>query len=174
MTNGTTYLVDSDVFITAKNLYYAFGLCPGSGRAFCTTTGRAGSSASTGFAANSSRAARQEDLVRWVKGEVPREFFLPVDADAVVSAYTEIMMWVQRHGRYFDHAKAKFATGADGWLVACAWVQGAAVVTNEREAPESRREIKLPDVCEEFGVEHPNVFEMLRALDVQFDWAEDR
>lgn len=29
MTKDTTYLVDSDVFITAKNLYYAFGLCPG-------------------------------------------------------------------------------------------------------------------------------------------------
>lgn len=38
-----------------------------------------------------------EDLVLWVKEEVPREFFLPVDADAVVTAYTEIMMWVQRH-----------------------------------------------------------------------------
>lgn len=66
-----------------------------------------------------------EDLVRWVKEEVPREFFLPVDAEAVVRAYTEIMMWVQRHARYFDHAKAKFATGADGWLVACARVQGS-------------------------------------------------
>ena len=59
-------------------------------------------------------------------------------------------MWVQRHPRYFDHAKAKFATGADGWLVACARVQGATVVTNEQSAPESRKEIKLPDVCDRF------------------------
>ena len=139
MTNRATYLVDSDVFITAKNLYYAFGLCPGfwksvlhhhrRGRIFSVDRVRSELLAGT----------ETEDLVRWVKEEVPKEFFLPVDADAVVSAYTEIMMWVQRHGRYFDHAKAKFATGADGWLVACARVQGAAVVTNEREAPESRR-----------------------------------
>ena len=33
--------------------------------------------------------------------------------------------------RYFDYAKAKFATGADGWLVAYARVHGAIVVTNE-------------------------------------------
>ena len=33
-------------------------------------------------------------------------------------------MWVQRHSRYSDYAKAKFATGADGWLVAYAQVQG--------------------------------------------------
>ena len=26
---AATYLIDSDVFITAKNLYYAFNLCPG-------------------------------------------------------------------------------------------------------------------------------------------------
>lgn len=24
-----TYLMDSDVFITAKNLYYSFDICPG-------------------------------------------------------------------------------------------------------------------------------------------------
>ncbi len=29
MRKDAIYLVDSDVFITAKNLYYAFGLCPG-------------------------------------------------------------------------------------------------------------------------------------------------
>ena len=40
----------------------------------------------------------------------------------------------------------KFATGADGWLVAHARVHGATVVTNEQSAPDSKREIKLPDV----------------------------
>ena len=123
---------------------------------------------------NSSWAPGRKILCGGSRKRFLREFFLPVDSDAVVSAYTEIMMWVQRHARCFDHAKAKFATGADGWLVACARVQGAAVVTNEAKVPESRREIKLPDVCEEFGVEHPNVFEMLRALEVQFDRAEAR
>ena len=48
----------------------------------------------------------------------------------------------ERHPRYFAHAKAKFATGADGWLVAYARVHGATVVTNEQSAPESRKEIK--------------------------------
>ena len=31
-----------------------------------------------------------EDLVRWVRDEVPDGFFLPVDTDAVVSTYTDI------------------------------------------------------------------------------------
>ena len=89
-------------------------------------------------------------------------------------AYTDIMMWVQRHPRYFDYARAKFATGGDGWLVAYARVQDAVVVTNEQSAPESRREIKLPDVCNQFGVKHENTFAMLRTLNVSFDWTKER
>ena len=79
-------------------------------------------------------------------------------------------MWVQRHPNYFDHAKAKFATGADGWLVACAQVRGATVVTNEQPAPASRKDVKLPDVCDKFKVPRQSTFVMLRALGAQFDW----
>ena len=166
-----TYLVDSDVFITAKNLYYSFDICPGfwnclvhhhrEGRVF--SIDRVRSELLAGH--------RKEDLVRWVRYVVPKGFFLPVDTDVVVRAYMDIMMWVQRHPRFFDHAKAKFATGADGWLVAYAQVHGATVVTNEQSAPESRKEIKLPDVCDQFRVRRDNTFVMLRALNVHFDWA---
>ena len=106
-----------------------------------------------------------------MRDEVPEGFFVPVDTDVVVRAYTDIMMWVQRHPRYFDYAKAKFATGADGWLVAYAQVHGVTVVTNEQSALESRKEIKLPDVCDQFGVRCDNTFAMLRALNIHFDWA---
>ncbi len=169
-----TYLVDSDVFITAKNLYYSFDICPGfwkclvhhhrEDRVF--SVDRVRSELLAGH--------RQEDLVRWVRDVVPKGFFLPVDTGVVVRAYMNIMMWVQRHPRYFNHAKAKFATGADGWLVAYAQVHGATVVTNEQSAPESRKEIKLPDVCDQFSVQSDNMFAMLRALNVRFDWAGDR
>ena len=169
-----TYLVDSDVFITAKNLYYSFELCPGfwssvihhhrEGRIF--SVDRVRNELLVGH--------EEEDLVRWVEGEVPGGFFLPADTGFVVDAYRDVMLWVQRHPKYFDHAKAKFATGADGWLVAHAQIYGQTVVTNEQSAPESRREIKLPDVCNQFGVEHCNTFAMLRALNVRFEWAEGR
>ena len=168
-----TYLVDSDVFITAKNLYYSFAICPGfwksmihhhrQGRVF--SIDRVRSELLAGH--------KTEDLVRWVTDEVPEGFFVPVDTDAVVRTYMDIMMWVQRHPGYFDQAKAKFATGADGWLVAYARVHGITVVTNEQSAPESRREVKLPDVCDQFEVRRDNTFTMLRALNVHFDWAGD-
>ncbi len=105
-----------------------------------------------------------------MRDDVPKSFFLQVDTDAVVRAYADIMVWVQRHPRYFDLAKAKFAMGADGWLVAYARVHGSTVVTNEQSAPESRKEVKLPDVCDQFGVRRDHTFTMLRSLSIQFDW----
>lgn len=174
MTPAGSCLVDSDVFITARNRYYSFDICPGSwksvvhhrqeGRVFSIDRVRSELLA----------GQRTDDLVRWVEENVPRDFFLPVDTDAVASAFEKVMMWVQRHPKYFDHAKAKFATGADGWLVACGQVNGATVVTNEQSAPESRRQVKLPDVCDAFEVRRANIFDMLRALNVRFDWSQPR
>ncbi|MDE2795692.1 MAG: DUF4411 family protein [Gemmatimonadota bacterium] len=114
------YLVDSDDFITAKNLYYSFDICPGFWRSVV----------------HHHQAGRVFSIDR-VRGEL---------------------------------LAGPFATGADGWLVAYARVHGATVVTNEQSAPESRKEIKLPDVCDRFGVLRANTFAMLRALHVQFDW----
>ena len=169
MTPAPRYILDSDIFITAKNLYYAFDICPGfwrslihhhrDGRVF--SIDRVRSELLTG--------RKTEDLVQWVTRELPAGFFLEVENDDVTTAYTEIMLWAQRHPKYLDYVKAKFATGADGWLVAYAKVHGAIVVTNEQSAPDSKKEIKLPDVCEKFGVKPESTFSMLRALGVRFD-----
>ena len=168
-----TYLMDSDVFITAKNLYYSFGICPGfwksvihhhqQGRVFSIDRVRSELLA----------GRKTEDLVQWVRDDVPTEFFVRVDTERVERAYSEVMLWVERHPKYFNHAKAKFATGADGWLVAYARVHGATVVTNEQTAPESKKEVKLPDLCDQFEVQHRNTFHMLRMLRVHFDWMGD-
>ena len=173
MTGKKFYLVDSDVFITAKNLYYSFEICPGfwkcmlhhhqQGRVFSIDRVRGELLA----------GSRTEDLVRWVHSDVPATFFLQADTEAVSSAYVEIMLWVQRHANYFDAARAKFATGADGWLVAHARVHGATVVTNEQPAPDSKREVKLPDVCDQFGVQRASIFAVLRSLSARFDWVGD-
>jgi hypothetical protein len=81
------------------------------------------------------------------------------------------MLWVQRNSQYFDRAKAKFATEADGWLVAYSMVKGTVVVTNEQPRPESRNRVLLPDVCTQFEVRYQDTFLMLRELSIQFDLA---
>jgi hypothetical protein len=106
-----------------------------------------------------------------VRKDVPASFFFDSTANDVTSAYAEIMLWAQRSPQYFDRAKAKFATEADGWLVAYSMVNGTIVVTNEQPRPESRGRILLPDVCKQFDVSYKDTFLMLRELTLKFDLA---
>lgn len=170
MTSEQVYVVDSDVLITAKNLYYAFDICPGFWKCLLIHHQRDRVFSIDRVRSELLLGSPKEDLVRWVRRDVPETFFLETDA-AVGTAYTGIMMWVQRHPRYFDAAKAKFATGADGWLVAYASVYGGTVVTNEQPAPDSKREVKLPDVCDQFGVPRASIFSALRSLGARFETA---
>ena len=164
------YILDADVFITAKNRYYAFDLCPGFW-ASVIHHHEAGRTYSIDRVRSELLVGRKtEDLVQWVINDLPGSFFLSVDEEAVAAAYTDVMLWVQQSPQYFDHAKAKFASGADGWLVAYASVHGAVVVTNEERRPEAKREIKLPDVCAQFNVPYWDTFRMLRDLAVQFEF----
>jgi hypothetical protein len=78
------------------------------------------------------------------------------------------MSWVQAQEQFSDAAKADFAAGADGWLVAYARSKGLIVVTHEVLDPSIRRKVPIPNVCEAFGVSYVDTFEMLRELGVRF------
>lgn len=105
----------------------------------------------------------------WVKQTVPAGFFHGTQSKPVLDAYAEIALWVQRSTQYLDRAKAKFATEADGWLVAYSMVHGTTVVTNEQPRPDSRSRVLLPDVCTQFKVPSKDTFTMLRSLAVKLD-----
>ncbi|HXG60429.1 MAG TPA: DUF4411 family protein [Planctomycetota bacterium] len=167
MTPDRRYIVDSNVFITAKNLYYAFDICPGFWKGIIRHH-QQGRVHSVDRVRTELLAGREtEDLVKWVKNDLPAGFFLDTNSGDVSSLYGRIMLWVQRNPQFFDNAKAQFAAGADGWLVAFAKVHGAIVVTTEQPSPDAKSRVPLPNVCEEFGVTYTNTFSMLRELNVQ-------
>jgi Domain of unknown function (DUF4411) len=104
MTTARTFILDSDVFITAKNAYYAFDICPGFWKGLIHTH-RLGAVRSIDRIRNELLAGRrEEDLVQWVKKDVPAAFFLDSNSVDVSSAYAEVMLWVQRNSQYFDRA----------------------------------------------------------------------
>jgi hypothetical protein len=121
----SVYLLDSDVFIAAKNAYYAFDICPGFWSALLEQHAKNNIFSISRVRGELLAGRETEDLFKWVKELVPRTFFLDVDDEPVSRKYTEVMLWSQRHAQYSDQAKAKFATGADGWLVAYAAVMAA-------------------------------------------------
>lgn len=165
------YLIDSDVLITAKNRYYAFPICPGFWESLLHWNRQGAIHSIDRVKQELLNGSPDDDLVQWVGNAVPDEFFYSCADSAVVDAFREVMLWAQRHGQYTDAAKAKFASGADGWLVAYSRVNATTVVTNEQPAPDSKKEIKLPDVCDQFSVHYEDTFSMLHKVGVQYHFS---
>jgi hypothetical protein len=169
MTSQTIAVLDSDVFIAAKNAYYAFDICPGFWKALLRAHDHGRVRSIDRIRSELMLGRKEEDLVQWVTNEVPEPFFHDSTSKQVSDAYAEVILWVQRNPQFFDRAKAKFATEADGWLVAYAMVHRTAVVTNEQPRPVSRNRVLLPDVCSQFGVIYKDTFRLLRDLSIQLD-----
>lgn len=178
------YVLDSDVFIAAKNSYYAFAICPGfwdsllhhHDTGVVHSIDKVKDELLVGYKAEKKREeegkGEVEDLKKWIITKLPSDFFLGTNEEAVPASYKSVMLWVHRNTQYTDPAKAKFATEADGWLVAFAMVHDVTVITNEQSRPESRSRILLPDVCMQFDVTYKNTFLMLHELAVSFNYME--
>lgn len=78
---------------------------------------------------------------------------------------TELAAWSTDPSRSFRQAAVdEFLGSADLKLIAHAMASGATVVTRERSEPESKKKIKIPDVCIAFGVNWTDPFSAYRSL----------
>jgi hypothetical protein len=168
MTRRARYLVDASVLMEAHRRYYRFGVCPGFWDSLIWHHKQ-------GMVTSIDRVEREVEegkdaLRQWVKDKCPSTFFEPANSKAVGERYGKIISWAGAQNRYRPEALAEFATVADGWLVAYAGEHGLTVVTQEVAAPESKKEVKVPDVCQAFKVPCIDTFEMLERLKVRFTW----
>ncbi|HOF41458.1 MAG TPA: DUF4411 family protein [Candidatus Hydrogenedentes bacterium] len=170
MSNVGPYLLDSDVFIQAKNQYYAFSICPGFWDCLLGHFQLGNIFSLQEIREELLRGNDEEDLVRWVKNKLPRDFFLPASEQNVTRHFQDIILWVQENSQFKDQAKSKFAAGADGWLAAFAKAHNYVVVTGEQFHPDAKNRVPLPNVCKKFDVQYGDVFKMLCDLGVQFEW----
>ena len=157
----TAYLVDSNVFIQAKNLHYGFDFCP----AFwdwLIEQNRAGKVASIVKVADELYAGDHE-LAEWAAAHTG--FFLPPD-DAVLPALQTVSDWASGHG-YRPAAVTTFLQVADYWLVAHALAHECIVVTHEVPA-DTASKIKIPNACIGLGLRCMTPYEMLRRERARF------
>jgi hypothetical protein len=168
MPKRRNYLVDANVLMEAKRRYYRFDLCPGfwACLAWQHKQGSIGSIDRVRVEIEEGK----DDLAHWAKRTCPKTFFSATTDAKVAAAYGKIIAWVQSQVRYSPAAKAEFAQVADGWLIAYSNVHNLIVVTHEAPAPESRKEVKIPDVCNQFSVPYVDTFDMLEALGTEFIW----
>jgi len=151
-----SYLLDSDVFIQAKNLHYGLDFCP----AFwdwLTTSNSNGLVYSTEKVGDEIEAGADE-LAGWAAARGDG-FFLKPDA-AILPALATVSHWAT--GQNYEPAAVNtFLQVADFYLVAHALAHGHTVVTHEAAAA-STKKIKIPNACIGVGVKCMSPFEMLR------------
>ena len=157
-----TYLLDANVFISAKNLHYGFDFCP----AFWDWV-VAGNKSEHVFSVEkvgNELQALGDELSEWAAAR-GNGFFLPPD-DSVFPAMAEISAWATRQ-QYEPAAVDTFLKVADYYLVAQARAGRHTVVTHEVPSA-STRKIKIPDACIGLGIKCMTPYEMLRLERARF------
>lgn len=158
----TQYLLDSNVFIQAKNLHYGFDFCPAFWE-WLVTKNLDGKVASIEKVADELHKG-EDDLTEWAK-TCGDKFFLRAD-DAVVPALGTVSSWASSQN-YTPSAIATFLQVADYWLVAHALAHEFTIVTHEVPA-DTINKIKIPNVCIGLELHCVSPYEMLRREHAKF------
>lgn len=160
------YLLDANVFITAKNVHYDFDVVPG----FWDWVDDA---VSTDRAVSIDKVlaelkAQKDDLAAWAA--VRPSLFRKSD-DGIAAALTQVAQWAVGQPRFRPAALSTFLSSADYFLVAHALAYGDTVVTHEVAAPLAQARVKIPDACLGVGVPYTSPFAMLRRESARFELA---
>ena len=156
------YLLDTDVFIAAKNLHYGFDFCPAfwdwlvlkhqEGVVFSVEK------------VGDELLAVEDRLSEWVQERGASFFRSSTEAD--FPSLDAVRRWVEGQG-YRPTAIETFLQSGDYYLVGQAHTGGHTVVTQEKPAATPRR-VKIPDACMGIGVKCINTFQMLRMEQARF------
>lgn len=157
------FLVDTNILVEAYRRYYAFDLVP-SFWEFLDRNFDAGSLVSVKPVLDELKAG-DDALTEWAKARP--QFFRDIADEATIQKMGEIADWVAQQG-YKQSAVDEFLGIADYFLVAFAAAHGLTVLTHELPSPESKKRVKIPDVCAAFGVDFVDTFTMMRALGARF------
>lgn len=156
-----SWLLDTNVFITAARREYGFEFCPGfwewlvqandCGRVFSLEKVLA-------------ELVPGDDVANWAAARSSR-FFLPLSS-ADIQSLREVAEWAYSGG-FAAGAASEFLDIADSQLVAVARARKMTVVTLE-VASSSKRRIKVPTACAALRVPYATPYEMLRQEKARF------
>lgn len=163
MNLNSRYLIDSNVFIQAKNFHYRFGFCQGFWQ-WLTEAHHAGLVFSINNVRQEINDGDKDDPVRLWADDLPESFFITDTHDiAVMQAYRQVMQWNVSNNHYRQQAKDEFARydKADAFLIAAAKAHGFTVVTHEASKPESKKRVLIPDAANQFDIKSIMIYDLL-------------
>jgi hypothetical protein len=156
------YLIDTDVFIQAKNLHYGLDFCPAfwdwlilkNQKGVVFSIEKVGDEI----------AAGSDELSVWAS-KLGSEFFLKPDS-SMLPALGKVSIWATSQS-YSPAAVNTFLQVGDYYLVSYALAQGYTVVTHEKPDNSTKR-IKIPTACIGLNIKCMTPFEMLRRERARF------
>lgn len=114
----------------------------------------------------------EDELKKWIVDNVGKDQLVKFETAESVAKFKEVNMWALSNVQYTQGAKDKFtnADRADIYLVTYAALNPYewTVVSQEKSAPLSKTEIKLPDACAKFNVRCIHFMEMFREMKETF------
>ena len=156
------YLLDANVFIQAKNLYYGLDFCP----AFwdwLIVQGSEGKVASLDAVADELHAGK-DDLSAWAKGS--GKILFHKHDQRIEAALEKVSQWAKSQN-YDSSAVAIFLQIADYWLVSHALAHDYILVSHEIPSKTARK-IKIPNACLGLGIKYVSSYDMLRKEGARF------
>lgn len=166
MNDDVKYLLDANIFIQAHQTYYAFDIAPSFWNELIHNAEQ-DKLVSIDQIKEELHSGKDDDpLSVWATNEF-KDWFKSCTDEKVYKCYSEIMEWAQNHDRFKEAAKEEFAGVADSWILAYAKAYEYTIVTHETYDPNIKNRIKIPNVCEAFGISYTNTFNMLRDLNIK-------
>lgn len=157
-----SYILDSDVFMKAKNLHYGLDFCPAFWE-WLIHNGNTGEVFSIDKVADEI-AAGADELTTWASHRGLGLFRRT--PGSLAPEFAQVSNWVTSQ-TYTPAAINTFLQAADYYLVAHALAGGHTIVTHEVLSP-SIHKVKIPNACIGLGVQFMTPFQMLRIEQVHF------
>ncbi|MCB0525931.1 MAG: DUF4411 family protein [Lewinellaceae bacterium] len=157
------YCLDTNIFIQAQNGPYAMDIVP----AFWDWLDQKVDDGNlfSSIMVYQEITAGTDDLADWAKARNNSGLFEAPSPNAqqligVISNYV-LTNYQQAEANFF-------LQGADPWVIAQAQATNAKVVTMEKLVGANSKKVKIPNICEHFGIEWLNTYQLLRELNARF------
>ena len=141
------YIIDSNILISSSRRFYPFDIMPGFWRQFLE------------------KIDGKVVLIDKVKEEI----FSGNDqlSDWLRENQACFIQNVADNPRYSEAAKEEFARVADSWICAHALAHKYVVVTEETYDPNSKKRVKIPNICKDYEIEYIDMIRFFREIEVK-------
>ncbi|WP_159991584.1 DUF4411 family protein [Pelistega ratti] len=153
------YLMDANIFITAKNTFYQFGFAQCFWDLILDLHKKGIIYSIKAVKDEILKPSKADELQNWV-AFLPTQFW--EDHFLSIASYSKLMQYAQTLN-VKDIAKREFAeiNNADAWIIAHAMNYNFAIITEEKYNPDVKKRIMIPNVAKVHNIDTITLFEFM-------------